>query len=98
MHVIGCDELYVIFPRYSYQFGVHLLLHLIHCAVGAGLVGRVALKLNVIVFAKHAFEPLHLSFGFLNLSGLDETWYLAAETINPSLWEASAALSVRGWE
>ncbi len=79
MDVVGAYEFYVIFARYAYQFRIYPLLYLEYGVIGSRHCGFVSLKFYIIVLSKHTFEPLCLTFGFLNFAGLYQSWQLAAK-------------------
>ena len=77
--IVGGDDFDVVFLRQLEDDLVDLLLAFVHLGVAAGLVGLVALHLEVIVVAKEVLEPLYRGLGAFDVAVHDLLRHLASE-------------------
>ena len=78
--VVGGYNLDIVLAGQLNEHRFHFLLEPIGVVVGIGLVGLVAHQFDVVVVAKHLFEPQHRTFGPLQVAPQDKLRYLAAQT------------------
>ncbi len=80
MGVISGYNLHPVLARQINEHWIDTLLGLECLAIASREVGAMTLKLYIVVIAKHALEPFHLTVGLLYIPVHYETRYLAAET------------------
>ena len=77
--IVGADYLNVVLACQLNKHRIDLLLHDVGVAVAIGLVGLVALELDIVVVAKNALEPFHGLVRPFYVPAHNQLWNLPAQ-------------------
>ena len=71
MRIVGRNHLDAVLACQLNQHRIDLQLTLIYHRVAAGLIGLMALQLNIIILPEHALKPLHRLFRTFHIARHD---------------------------